>query len=318
MESNVPLAPLTTFGIGGPARYFCRVTTVEELRQSLDDARDKNLRVQIFGGGSNVLVRDEGFNGLVIKIELPGIVREGDTLVAGAGESWDGVVARAVHEGLWGIENLSGIPGTVGGAVVGSIGAYGQAAAQTVAWVEVLLNGERVRLNNSECGFGYRMSAIAGVVVRAAFALTPHGAPEASYVPELAGGSLADIRRAILATRAGKFPRLAEEGTAGSFFKNPILPPGEAKRLQERYPGLPVFSMPEASGVKIPLAWLLDKVLGLKGFCVGGARLYERQPLVIAAKKGCSARDVEHLARAVEEMMEERFGIAIEREVKTI
>src|SRR3989344_3304895 len=143
IEENVPLAPLTTFFIGGPARYFARVTTVEELKQSIDYARDKSLATLVLGGGSNVLVSDAGFDGLVIKIEMTGVERlpagkagGGDTLIAGAGENWDRLVERAVADGLWGIENLSGIPGTVGAAPVQNIGAYGSEIKNTLAWVD--------------------------------------------------------------------------------------------------------------------------------------------------------------------------------------
>ena len=137
IEENVPLAPLTTFYIGGPARFFVRVSSVDELRQSLDFARDKNIPTLVLGGGSNVLIGDAGFEGLMIKMEIGGVEIQKETLIAGAGESWDAVVSHAVNENLWGIENLSGIPGTVGGAVVQNIGAYGAAVSEVVEWVEV-------------------------------------------------------------------------------------------------------------------------------------------------------------------------------------
>src|SRR3989338_4218634 len=195
IEENVPLAPLTTFFIGGPARYFVRVKTIEELKQSLDYARDQNLATLILGGGSNVLVSDAGFDGLVIKIEMAGVERlpagkagDGDTLIAEAGESWDRLVERAVAGGLWGIENLSGIPGTAGAAPVQNIGAYGAEVKDTLLWVEAFdtKSGAVVRLQNSECGFGYRTSRFKKepgqfVVLRAAFRLNKNGTPNASY-----------------------------------------------------------------------------------------------------------------------------------------
>ena len=166
IKENVPLAPFTTFGIGGPAAFFNTVASVDELKESLDFARDKNLTTLIFGGGSNMLVPDAGWAGLVIKIEIKGVEIEGGKstneklIIAGAGESWDALVARTVSEKLWGIENLSGIPGTVGGAVVQNIGAYGAALSQTLSWVEVLdtQTGEVKKLTNAECAFGYRES----------------------------------------------------------------------------------------------------------------------------------------------------------------
>lgn len=321
----MPLAPLTTFGIGGPARFFVRVKNIEELKQSLDYARDQNLATLILGGGSNVLFGDDGFDGLVIKIEIVGVEQEGNVLIAGAGESWDALVARAVSDGLWGVENLSGIPGTVGGATVGSIGAYGQAISQTVMWVEALdrASGEIKKFTAAECNFGYRQSVFSGggyVVVRAAFSLNPQGIPTTSYKDLAHSGSLTmvQIRQKVLAIRATKFPDLSIEGTAGSFFKNPIVSMAEAVALQRTYPAMPTFAMPETAGVKVPLAWLLDHVLRLKGTSVGGARLFEKQPLVIAAKKNSLARDVELLAQFVEKKVKENFNIKLEREVKVI
>src|SRR3989344_7365215 len=197
IEENVPLAPLTTFFIGGPARYFARVTTVEELKQSLDYARDKSLATLVLGGGSNVLVSDAGFDGLVIKIEMMGVdpVKSSDDhgagkvlLIAGAGESWDALVERAIQSGVWGIENLSGIPGTVGAAPMQNIGAYGAEVKDTLAWVEAFdtQSGAVIRLQNTECSFGYRTSRFKKepgrfIILRAAFKLNKNGAPNTSY-----------------------------------------------------------------------------------------------------------------------------------------
>jgi len=329
IEEQVPLAPLTTFHMGGAARFFARVSSVEELKQSLGFARDKNLRMQILGGGSNVLFADGGFDGLVMKIELRGIEFNNEEVVAAAGESWDALVAQTVAKNLWGLENLSGIPGTVGGAVAGSVGAYGQAVAQTVAWVEVFdaSSGEVERLSNAQCRFGYRESLFSGaelIVLRAAFTLSAAPKPELSYndlaerFPGITPG-LADIRAAVLEIRRGKFPDLSREGTAGSFFKNPVLPADEALTLAARYPGLPLFDMPEAPGrVKVPLGWLMDKILKLHGTRVGGARLFERQILVIVAEESCTAHDVRTLARLVQEKIKKEIGIDISPEVNIL
>lgn len=335
IEENVPLAPYTTFGIGGPARFLIRVKNVEELKEALSFATQKQLRVFVLGGGSNVVIDDSGFDGLVIKIEIQGIeIAQGtdDAVVtAGAGESWDALVARTAEQGLWGMENLSGIPGTVGGAVSGNIGAYGQALSQTLAWVDALdvRTGEIKRFTNTECAFGYRESffslhAGAYVILRAAFALSTTQRPELSYKDlterfvSSKTVSLSSVRDAVLDIRHGKFPDLGVEGTAGSFFKNPIVTVEVAEELVAAYPGLPTFAMPETDGVKVPLAWLLDKVLALKGFAMGGARLFEKQPLVIAAKKNTSSRDVLELADTVAQKVKENFFITIETEVKII
>jgi UDP-N-acetylmuramate dehydrogenase len=336
IENNVLLAPYTTFGIGGMARYFVRVTSIDEIKQSLDFARDQHQPVLILGGGSNMLVPDTGWDGLVIKIELRGLEFEDDEhdaskkiLIAQAGEPWERVVEQAVKHSLWGLENLSGIPGTVGGAVVQNIGAYGAALSQTLLWVEALDTRDNTiqKITNTECRFAYRDSIFKHsphlIVLKAACKLSREPKPDVSYKDLAArfGSSspdIAAIRAAVLDIRKGKFPDLAVEGTAGSFFKNPIVPVAEAEALKARYPDMPLFDMPETEGTKVPLAWLLDKVLNLKGASVGGARLYEKQPLVIVAKKNTPANDVHLLAQKIKKEMQEKLNIKIEEEVKII
>ncbi len=325
MEENVPIAPITTFCIGGPARYFVRVTTVDELREALAFAKEKDLKPFVLGGGSNVLIDDAGFNGLVIKIELMGVEQEGEALIAGAGESWDVLVARAIEAGLWGIENLSGIPGTVGAAPVQNIGAYGTEIKDTLLWLEALdmQTGEVVRFANAECGFGYRTSVFKReprryVIMRVALQLKKDGHAQASY-KDLGGmdsATIAQIRAKVLDIRAGKFPDLSVEGTAGSFFLNPVVSVEQAGQLASKYAGMPQFAV--AGGVKLSLAWLLDNALGLKGTAVGGARLYEKQPLVIAAARNTPARDVRALADLVAQKIKDECKIDVEQEVRVI
>lgn len=335
IQENVPLAPFTTFQIGGAARYFVTAQSIEDIQAGLKFATDSAQRIFILGGGSNLLVDDKGYNGLVIKIELEGVdIEEGEkadskVVIAAAGEGWDKLVERTCNEGLWGMENLSGIPGTVGGAVVQNIGAYGAALSETLVWVEVLdtASGETKRFTNQECAFDYRDSIFKHhtnlIVLRAAFALSTAPKPNTSYkdLAKLFDGVSVDIqavRDAVLGIRKGKFPDLSVEGTAGSFFKNPILPRAEAEALKREYPEMPLFAMPETGGVKVPLAWLLDNVLKLKGASVGGARLYEKQPLVIAAKRNTSSNDVKSLAEKIKKEVQEKLQIEIEPEVRIL
>lgn len=184
VEENVALGPLTTFHVGGPARFFARAHTIDDIHEGLAFAKEKSLPVFILGGGSNVLVGDKGFAGVVIKIELKGIEQDGNTLTAGAGENWDALVAYAVDKNLWGIENLSGIPGSVGGAVVQGIGAYGAAVGQTLSLVEVFdrETAEVKKMSNAECRFDYRDSFFKHdnerhIILRAAFALSSSPTP---------------------------------------------------------------------------------------------------------------------------------------------
>lgn len=334
IQENIPLAPLTTFRAGGPARFFVRARAQDDVREAARFARGRGLPLFALGGGSNLLVRDGGFDGVVVKIETAGVQLERDEgkalLVAAAGEPWDGLVARAVEENLWGLENLSGIPGTVGGAVVQNIGAYGQALSQALLWAETLdcESGEVRRFSNEECAFDYRDSTFKHdggrhIVLRAAFALSSEPKPDVSYkdlAQAFAGKSptLAEIRAAVLAVRAGKFPDLSVEGTAGSFFKNPVLAESEALALQATHPDMPLFPLPEAAGRKVPLAYLFDRGLALKGYARGRARLFEKQPLVIAAQFGAGAEEIEALAEEVRKKIFEKYAIVIEPEVRII
>jgi len=339
IKENVPLAPLTTFQIGGPARYFISAQSIEDIKAGLNFAREKALPVFILGGGSNLLVSDKGYDGLVIKVELRGVEIDDTTVIAAAGEGWDALVERSVNEKLWGLENLSDIPGTVGGAVVQNIGAYGAALSETLLWAEVLdaSSGEVKKFFNLECAFDYRNSVFKHlpnlVVLRAAFELSKTPIPNTSYkdlaklfndLPAGEAGSsidLAAIRQAVLGIRKAKFPDLSVEGTAGSFFKNPILSLDDANELKARFPLLPIFPMPETTGIKVPLAWFLDaknNALTLDSTSVGGARLFEKQPLVIAAKRNTSAGDVKNLAAAIQKQIKEKINIFIEPEVKII
>ena len=337
IQEQVILAPHTTFSIGGPARFFIRAHSRQDVDAALDFAKENQIPVFILGGGSNVLISDKGFAGLVIRIDMRGVSIKDDgtyfAVTAQAGESWDGLVDMAVGQELWGIENLSGIPGTVGGAVVQNIGAYGSALSQTLISAEVFdtRSNTALTLSRDACAFGYRESIFKKeqgryVVLSATFGLSNTAVPDVSYKDlaqrfEGRSPSLVEIRNAVLEIRRNKFPDLALEGTAGSFFKNPVLQEEDAITLAAQYPGLPLFSLPESSGKKVALAWLLDirnGVLDVASLCIGGARLFEKQPLVIVAKRNTSSTDIVSLAEVVREKIKNKFGIEIEFEVHVL
>ena len=333
VQENTPLAQFTTFQIGGPARFFARVASVSELEEAVRFAGEKNIPFFILGGGSNVLIDDKGFDGLVIKIELQGVEESGDLFVAGAGESWDALVMRAIEKGFWGIENLSGVPGTVGGAVVQNIGAYGQALSQTLEWVEVYDAKEREvkRLSKGAYQSGYRDSIFKRedgryIALKVALRLSKNPTPALSYkdlATRFAGKTpnLPEIRSAVLEIRANKFPDLSVMGTAGSFFKNPVVSKEIAAGLTQKYKDLPTFPLPETSDIKIPLGWFLDYrhgVLDMRGVKVGGASLYEKQFLVLVAERNSSANDVKELVRLIREKVRDAIGIEIEPEVRIV
>ena len=242
IETNIALAPLTTLRVGGPAAAFIRVQTLNDLQAAAAHASAHKLPTLILGEGSNLLIPDAGFAGVVIKNELHGVsfVKDGKDVLAVicAGENWDAFVGEAVKRGFHGIENLSGIPGTVGATPIQNVGAYGTEVSDVIQWVEVYdtKNTKLTRLNPEKCNFLYRDSIFKQpegkhyIVTSVCFRLSQRGSPNLSYhdlreqfTNAHEEPTLSAIRTAVLTVRAGKFPSLKEVGTAGSFFKNPIL-----------------------------------------------------------------------------------------------
>jgi len=336
-EEHKPLKDLTTMKIGGTARYFSAVSSVSELAEAALSARDKGVPLIVLGGGSNVLISDGEIHALVVKIEIQGIQWEaGDVVIASAGENWDGLVAKAVQRGLWGIENLSGIPGTVGAAPVQNIGAYGAELKDVLEWVEVFNPGANAvrTLSNAACSLGYRDSLFKHgegnglIITRVALRLRKDGKPNIGYkdlkncFEGKPSPSLAEIRDAVLEIRSKKFPDLRTTGTAGSFFKNPIIPKAQFDDLKKKYPKLPGFELFSTSyplpSVKVPLAWILDNVCNMKGLTSGSVGLFHNQPIVLVNLGGASADEVNRLAERVIKCVKEKTGIEIEWEVQGI
>ena len=332
VTENESLARHTTFHIGGPARFFITCESTTDVADAVAFAKSQKRALLPLGGGSNVLVPDDGVEGVVTHIAIPGIYFEdtGDTVLVrvGAGVRWHDVVLAAVERNLWGIENLATIPGTMGGAVVQNIGAYGTELSNVfsearVCNTETLLE-ESIDLANA--AFGYRTSLFKTnrnyIVLEATLRLEKKGTPIYGYA-DLAGfadenpqASPREIAAAVTQIRERKFPSHGEEGTAGSFFKNPVVDEQTAAILRTRFPELPQRSQ-EHGGVKIPLAWILDNVLGLKGYEQNGVRLFEQQPLVLVARPGTTAAAVDALASDIGKRVADEVGISIEREVET-
>lgn len=333
IEESVPLRTLTTLRAGGPARFLVRCETDDEIRQALAEAASHAVSWSVIGGGSNLLASDDGYDGLLISPRHQDISFDeragGVLIVAGAGVEWDALVKTAASRGLWGLENLAGIPGSVGASPVQNIGAYGTELERSVAFVEAIdgKTGALRRFSRDECAFGYRDSMFKReggfVIVRVGFLLNRDGAANAAYA-DLAraresGADLstpASVGSVVRSIRARKFPDLRTHGTAGSFFKNPVLPQSAYDALCARYPDLPGFAV--AGGVKVPLAFVLDRVLGLKGFRMRDAWLFDAQPLVLVLDEGGTARDVDALALHVASLVRDATGISIEREVRSL
>lgn len=332
-QTQVPLAPLTTLGIGGVSQFFVEAYTEKDIEAAVAYARAHHLSLFPLGNGSNVLVPDSGVAGLVVKMSLRDLAFQDGSdealLVAGAGVAWDSVVDYAAERGFFGVENLAGIPGTVGGAAVQNIGAYGAELADVFEYADVLssVTGARRRISRAEASFAYRTSffkehkeyIILQVAVRLAKAAVPNIAYADLAQVHASGESLstpADIARAVRAIREKKFPKNPEEGTAGSFFKNPVVSPEVFSSLAQRFPDLPSFAQKDGTK-KIPLAWILDKVLSLKGFARERVRLYENHSLIVVAKKGARAAEVDAFVSEISARVFQATGITIEREVET-
>ena len=343
LVENIPLAPLTTIKIGGPARYFVEAGNVGEVQEAVAFGRSRDLPLFVLGGGSNLLVADAGWPGLVLKIAVQGIERrsghdeDGRVLFeAGAGESWDKFVSHAVMAHCAGVECLSGIPGSVGGTPVQNVGAYGQEVAETIASVQVLdLKDDQVReLCPEACGFSYRASIFNTtergrfIVLRVTYALTPGGEPRITYADlqrhfegRETTPNLAETREAVRHIRARKgmliVPGDADCQSAGSFFKNPILSETQHEDLKRRAAarGLTVPSYPALeTRKKVSAAWLVERSGFTKGFGFGRVGISTRHALAIVNRGGATAAEALALKEQIQQRVEEIWNVLLEPE----
>ncbi len=334
VEENVPLKDHTTLKVGGPADYFAVVNTKEELTEALIFAKQKSMPPFLLGGGSNVLVGDEGYRGLVIqnKISKRKYVVHGDHvyLACGAGDVLDDVVADSVAKNYWGLENLSAIPGSVGATPVQNVGAYGVEMSSLITEVLVVHKEtlETKNFSNKDCNFSYRNSFFKTeegknwIITEVVFKLSLIKTPRLDYgslqaLKESKTLSITDVRNEIIKIRSTKFPDWKQVGTAGSFFKNPIIENSIYKELLKDYPDLPGFPVGDER-IKVSLGWILDHVCGLKGYSKSGASLYKKQALVLINESSKSAREINSLANYVATVVKEKTGITIEREVTSV
>ena len=333
ISENLPLAPMTTLGVGGPARYFTEAASEEDVLSAIGFARDRGLEVFILGGGSNLLVSDDGFDGLVIKMGLRGVdvspPSHGNVIVnAAAGEEWDPLVEMCVDRSLAGFECLSGIPGLVGATPIQNVGAYGQEVSQTIIEVRCIDREslEPVTLSNPECGFAYRASIFNTIhrgryiVTGVTYQLTEGGPPYLDYrdLRERFIGqapSLAEARSAVLEIRRAKSmvidPADPNSRSAGSFFKNPIVSRERADEIAEAIgETVPFFPMPDGS-VKIPAAWLIERAGFSKGYILGNAGISQNHSLAIINRGGASADDIVALKEMIRHAVFSRFEIEL-------
>jgi UDP-N-acetylmuramate dehydrogenase len=343
IQQQVALAPYTTLRIGGPTRFFCEATSEDELLEAVNFARLRNLEVFVLGGGSNLLIGDNGFDGLVIHIAIatPTHIAPAAShfdYTVSAGTDWNAFVLAVCEQGISGVECLAGIPGTVGGTPVQNVGAYGQEVADTITHVRAL-DLEALTfatLTHEQCGFSYRRSIFNTIyrnryiVTQVTYRLHRTATPNLSYADlarHFAERSPAtpptplDVYHAVREIRHGKGMLIVEGEpdcrSAGSFFKNPIVPETALTRIAAAL-GTPVDKIPHwpanVGHIKVPAAWLLERAGFTKGFQHGNAGISSRHTLALINRGHATAADIASLRNLIQQQIQDRFGIALEQE----
>jgi UDP-N-acetylmuramate dehydrogenase len=330
VHQDVSLAPLTTLRIGGRAKFFVHAKTQEDVAEALNYAAVRGLDIFVLGGGSNVLVSDGGFDGLVLHVSILGkestYMGNWVGLTIGAGEDWDSLVELCVSRGFAGVECLSGIPGTVGGTPIQNVGAYGQEVSETILSVHCLerSTGEFVVLEKEQCGFSYRTSVFNTterdryVVLQVAFMLRIADEPKVVYrelVEHFAGRTpaLQEVRDTVILIRKQKSMVIdaadPNSRSAGSFFKNPIVDKSRLEEIESQLGKVPYFDFDER--VKIPAAWLIEKAGFPKGYVLGNAGISSNHTLALINRGSAKAADIVALKRVIQDSVMEKFGIEL-------
>jgi UDP-N-acetylmuramate dehydrogenase len=342
VQENVPLAPLSTLGVGGPARFYARAADADAVEAGTAWAESRALPLFVLGGGSNVVVADEGYPGLVLHVVPEAIeTRQADGGVfvrAGAGVVWDALVATATDNDWAGVECLSGIPGRVGATPIQNVGAYGQDVSETITSVEAfdVVARSRVTLASTECGFGYRSSRFKGkdrdryVILAVEYRLAPDGAPAIRY-PDLqrhldehglTAPTLGQVRQAVIDIRRRKSmvldPGDPNSRSVGSFFMNPVVSDETCAAVQQaalamKAPGaegMPRWPM-AGGGVKLSAAWLIERAGFRRGYRKGNAAISENHTLALVNRGGATAREVIGLAREIRDGVRQAFAVSL-------
>jgi UDP-N-acetylmuramate dehydrogenase len=333
IHTNIPLKNFITMKIGGNARFMTEVRTADEVAEACRNAKKQSVPVFILGGGSNVVAKDTGFNGLIIRIRIPGFEVVGDdinstTIRIGGGEDWDSVVKRVVDMRLSGIEAMSAIPGTAGAAPVQNMGAYGQETADTLQSLEAYdtETDAFVTLQNADCGFTYRDSIFRGSA-KGRYAITfitlklSKNLPRPPFYDSLQKYfdekkitifTQQTIRDAVIELRKNKLPDPKVLANSGSFFKNSIVESWQISDLRAIDPKIPLYDMGN-DRFKVPTGWLIEKA-GLKGKLLHGMRIYDKNALVLVNESATSYNDLANARDEIIGTVRDKFRIQIEQE----
>jgi UDP-N-acetylmuramate dehydrogenase len=337
---NISLKKYTSVKLGGKAKFFCKCTSEKELAECLDYAEEENLKTQILGGGSNTVFSDDGFDGIVIKIDLKGIAVHNDfkdniILKAGAGEDWDAFVKYCVENKFAGVECLSGIPGSVGATPIQNVGAYGQEVKDTIIFVKAIdrITYKSTMFANEDCLFGYRSSRFKTIdkekyiVTEVLFKLRKNSKPEIKY-PELEKYlknrfenelKLSDVRNAVLDLRRIKSMVVDDADpdsvSCGSFFVNPVVTEKFYEVMCQKA-GLEKDIIPHfknEGGFKLSAAWLIENAGFKKGFIKNGVGISSKHALALV-NRGGTANDLLNLADEIQSKVFDKFGIVLVKE----
>lgn len=335
LKEHIPIASITTFGIGGVARYVSEVQSVPELQAALSFAKEQNIPFYILGSGSNTVGLSETFPGIIIQYKKSGIsiekkIGEHYHVTANANTNWDELVGAVVEERLWGIENLSFIPGTCGAAPVQNIGAYGQELSDTIYEVTALHTPSLTlqTIKKDDCHFGYRTSRFKKnndyVILSITLSLSTNPAPNTNYADvqqyfsSKSDPSLREMRNAIIAIRKKKLPDPKHIKNAGSFFKNPTISKKQFEMLQHAHPTITGYAQKD-DRYKLSAASVIDTVCHMKGFAVGNVQVSPNHALILTNPAGTGTREqLQELIEKIIACVQQHTDITLEPEVNIL
>ena len=333
IHTNIPLKNYTTMRLGGNARFMTEVHTLDEVATICTNATSQQLPLFVLGGGSNIIVHDEGFDGIIVRNRIPGFEVINDTasettIKISAGENWDDVVRRTVEMNLSGIEAMSAIPGTAGAAPVQNVGAYGQEIADTLISLEAYdtQESQHVTLQAADCEFSYRHSIFRGraagrYIITSITIKLYKSAPQPPFYAAVQAYFDANnitlftpqiVRDAVIAIRKDKLPDPTVTPNTGSFFKNAIIEGWQMDELRTQYPDIPSYDMPDGK-YKIPTGWLIEQA-GLKGQTLHGMRVHDKNALVLINESATSYQDLADARSEIIGKVRDTFRIIIEQE----
>ena len=333
LHPNIPLKNFTTMRLGGPAQFMAEARTAEEVAQIYRTAKSQLLPIFVLGGGSNVIANDNGFAGIVMRIRIPGFEVIADdlnstTIRIGAGEIWDEVVKRTVDMSLSGIEAMSAIPGTTGGAPVQNVGAYGQEIADTLQSLTAYdsQTDTFVTLLSADCGFSYRDSIFRGsekgrYVITSITLKLSKSTPQPPFYDALQkyfdehdvhSFNQQVVRDAVIDIRTNKLPDPQILPNSGSFFKNIIIENWKLTDLRTSYPDMPAYDMGNGT-FKLSTGWLIEQT-GLKGHVLHGIKIHDKNSLVLINESATSYADLANARDEIIAAVRDKFGLQIEQE----